>query len=122
MGKKYFSFRHDYNKLQQEMFTTIRGASAAAQYKEGDVVDIIHASATPSNGAGRVLFRARVEHIEVKAIKDIPLEVLQDDGVFPGFKIRDHWGFVGLLNSLRRFSKIQSLDEKVCVFGLSRID
>lgn len=121
--KQYFSFCHDYYKMQNRCFTTIWGGSAATQYKVGQEVDIVAAAALPSNGAGSVLFRARIADIETVALSSLSLEFLQEDANFPGFSVRSTWDFIGLLNSFRKYdkSKIKSADCKVTVFYLERV-
>ena len=120
--KEYFSFQHDYYKLKDWAFTTIRGKSAAKQYKEGQEVKIIHSNKSPSGGCGRLVCRAEVVGIEVKKIADIPLDILQRDAEFNGFKIYNHWDFVGLLNSMRPYTKIKSLDTEVTLFQLVKTE
>lgn len=121
--KDYFSFSHDYFKLERKCFTTIRGHSTALQYKEGQIVDLIKSAELPSNGTGVSLGKAKIVMIEVIEISKINLDVLIDDAAFPGFTIRTAWDYVGLLNSFRKYdkSKIKSLDTKVAVFYLEKI-
>lgn len=121
--KDYFSFSHNYFKLLRRCFTTVRGASTALQYQEGQEVNLIQCTSMPSNGTGIVLGKAKIVMIEIIAIKDISLDVLIDDAAFPGFTIRTAWDYVGLLNSFRKYdkSKIKSLDTKVAVFYLEKI-
>lgn len=118
MGKTYLSFCHDYHKLANDAFTTIRGASAAKQYKEGQVVDIIRTEAANSQGRGRVLFRAQIVGIEVKPLADIPIDVLQRDAAYGRYCPKSHADFMGLINSLRVYSKMQDASEPVAVIQL----
>ena len=87
---------------------------AAAQYELGQEVDIILNK--------KKLFRGKIVHMEVKKLKDIPLTLLKSDGEFPGFTIHSTRDFIGLLNSLRKFSKISSDEDEVTVFGLYKIE
>lgn len=121
--KDYFSFSHPYYKLERRCFTTIRGHSTAGQYKEGQIVELIQSATLPSNGSGVSLGKAKIVMIEVIEISKISIEILQDDGNFPGFSIRTAWDFVGLINSFRQYekSKIKSLETKVAVFYLEKI-
>jgi len=118
--KNYFSFCHQYNKLSEEAFTTIRGATAAKQYKIGQTVDCILTDGPDSHGKGRWLFQAEIVGIEVKPLAEIPLEVLQRDAGYGRYCPASHWDFVGLLNSFRPYdrSKIKDLSVKVTVFQL----
>jgi hypothetical protein len=121
--KDYFSFSHNYYKLLHRCFTTIRGASTASQYREGQEVNIIQCTSIPSNGTGIVLGKARIVMIETIAIEKISIDVLKDDAEFPGFTVRTAWDFVGLINSFRKYekSKIKSLETKVAIFYLEKI-
>lgn len=121
--KTYFSFCHNYYKLQRKCFTTIRGGSAVTQYKTGQEVDIITAAALPSNGSGSVLCRARIVMIEKVKLSSLSLEFLKSDGEFLGFTIYSVWDFIGLLNSFRKYdkSKIQNAEAMVTVFYLEKI-
>lgn len=120
--KDYFSFQHDYFKLTDWCFTTIRGKSAIKQYKYDQEIKIIHCDESISNGSGVVLCRAHIIGAEIKKIGEISLDVLQRDADFLGFEIKNHWDFVGLINSMRKYSKIKSLDDEVCVFQLVKIE
>jgi hypothetical protein len=121
--KEYFSFCHDYYKLQWASFTTIRGKSAAKQYEIDQVVEIRRVDQVPSNGTGRVLFKAEVVGIEVVRLADIPLPVMQRDAEYKGYRVLCPLGFMGLLNSFRKWekSKLKSLDDEVTIFYLWRI-
>lgn len=120
--KDYFSFQHDYFKLKDWCFTTIRGKSAIKQYNWAQTVKIIRCNESPSNGSGEVLYRAHIVGAEIKKISEIKLDVLQRDAEFLGFEIKNHWDFVGLINSMRKYQKIKSLDAEVCVFQLVKIE
>lgn len=124
--KTYFSFCHDYFKLKEPVFTTIRGASAAKQHKVGQEVFIIRKPPivlSEELTRAKVLFKARIVSIEVRPIADIPLEALNADAAFKGFSVRSYEVFIGLLNSFRRFekSKIRDASAEVAVFTLERI-
>jgi len=118
--KTYFSFCHDYHKLREEAFTTIRGATAAKQYKVGQVVDCIAVDGPASHGKGRLICKAEIVGLETKPLSDIAMDVLQRDASYGRYCPKSHWDFVGLINSLRPYdrSKIKDLSEEVTVFQL----
>jgi hypothetical protein len=86
------SFKHDYHKLEKDEFTTIRGVTYAKKLRENQKVGI----STPSG-----YFSAVVEQIVVVKIEDIRLELLKEDGEFPGFVLNTHSDFVDLINTFR---------------------
>ncbi len=57
------------------------------------------------------------ESLNIEA--ELPLDVLKKDGEYPGFTIRHHADFMALINSFRRFNKLESPDDKVLVITLS---
>lgn len=86
-------FRHNYYKLGKLQFTTIRGKSWMKKLRAGMKVEL-------DTLTGKRL--ATVIKIELKIIREIPLDVLKLDGEYPGFEIDNHLAFVSLLNSFRQ--------------------
>lgn len=106
---KTINFTHEYNKLRKSTFTTIRGKTWAEKYSVGDEVDV-----TVKN---EFWYRAEINNLELRSIKDILLEVLKKD-VAP-LKCESHDDFIQILNSFRRFNKLKSPDDLVCVITLN---
>ncbi|MBN2643020.1 MAG: hypothetical protein JXR78_15315 [Victivallales bacterium] len=120
--KNYISFCRNYHKLGDEGFTTIRGASAIKEYHEGQIVDILKTDVYPSGGKGELLCRAIIVDMEVLPLIDIPLDVLQRDGAFGKWKPGSHAEFMGLINSMRKYGKMDSVRNKVTLIKLIKTD
>lgn len=112
MKIKTLEFAHNYYKLDCVEFTTIRGAGRINKHKFGDIVNI--------EAPGRK-FAARIIYLEKKKLSDIPLETLKKDGEFHGFTVRNHLDFMGLVNSMRQFGKLKSIDDEVTIITLVKI-
>lgn len=82
-------FKHDYDKLRGDLFTTIRGRSFAVRVGEEVQVE------SPSRS-----FRAVVAGVDERAVRDIPLSVLEED-VRGVAKVAVAADFVRFANSLR---------------------
>lgn len=104
------NFTHEYDKLYKPTFTTIRGKTWIDKYSVGDEFDIAIKN--------EFWYRAEINNIELRRIKDISLEVLKED-VSP-LKCESHDDFIQILNSFRRFNKLKSVDDIVCVIKLER--
>jgi len=106
-------FRHRYHKLAQPEFTTIRGKSQFKRRKVGDRVTI----ATPDG-----LFFAEIVALELKRVRDLPLEFLKADAEYPGCVIGRHEHFVNLLNSFRAPAWTRAtLDSELTIISLRRL-
>lgn len=110
---KTIEFTHEYYKLKEQEFTTIRGKTSINKYKVGECVKIILKA--------DVIGTAEVVRLEKTEIGKIPLGILKRDGEFPGFEINSHRDFIGLINSLRRFNKLKNADEEVTIITLKRV-
>jgi len=112
--KTLFYFSHDYYKLQNDAFTTIR----SVYYMNRRGIGI------GSKGwitlQNRKLFLAIIMGYKDARICDIPLEVLKNDAEYLGFLIASHQDFVDLLNSFTRF-KQNCLTTVKRVFFIQRI-
>lgn len=109
MKTETLEFNHNYYKLDYCEFTTIRGAGRIKKHNVGDIVNI---------EAPRRSFPAKISKLQKIKLSDIPLEVLKDDGAFPGFVVRNHLDFMGLINSMRKFGKLKSIHEEVTIITL----
>lgn len=109
---KQINFCHEYYKLKNKRFTTIRGVSNLQLYNVGEIVEIyVNRS---------VLFIAKVIKLEISQISKISLAALKEDAEYPGFEIKHHVDFMALINSFRRFNKLKSLEDEVLVITLNR--
>lgn len=107
-------FKHNYFKLGDHKFTTIRGKS---WYKKIDVGDTVELH-TPTG-----IREAKVVKVELKRIDKMLLSQLKKDGEYPGFKIENSLQFVSLLNSFRRpmwTSKPVAPDDEMTVITLQQ--
>ncbi|WP_064496473.1 hypothetical protein [Methanocaldococcus jannaschii] len=103
------NFSHDYFKLREQRFTTIRSKHYLKNkgLRVGDVVKIKHPSGE---------FPAKIVGVEVKRICDIPLEILKKDAEFEGFNIKTHQDFVDLLNSFIPYKSNKLTTEKAIIY------
>ncbi|XRP97804.1 hypothetical protein ACO3UB_08395 (plasmid) [Methanocaldococcus sp. 16A] len=106
---KVIRFRHDYYKLQEETFTTIRG-KRFLRWIDVDVGDVIRIK-SPSYD-----FFARIIDVQYKRICDIPIELLKKDAEFEGFEIKTHEDFVRLINSFTRWKNTKLTTEKAIIY------
>lgn len=86
------TFRHRYHKLAKPVFSTIRGKARFKKYRIGQTLTC----ETPDGN-----FTAVVTALEIKRVKDIPIEFLKADAEFPGCTLSNHTQFANLLNSFR---------------------
>ena len=107
------NFSHNYHKLQQKRFTTIRGKSLFKQLKTSQVIDV----ETPKEQ-----FRATVVGLERRKIYEMDLAFLKADAEYPTFTINTVQDFVDLLNSFRApmWTKVE-LDSEMTIVTLERI-
>jgi len=86
---KTINFKHEYYKLKQNIFPTLRGKSFKA--KPGEIVKIT---------INRQFFcYALVQDTIILKITDIPLMALKYDGEYPDFHINSRQEFIDLLNN-----------------------
>ena len=106
-------FRHQYYKLAQNEFTTIRGKGQFKRRKVGDIVKI----ETPSGD-----FKAEVVKTALVVVKDISVGFLRADAEYRGFEIHSHDDFIKLLNSFRPPNWTQvTLDSELTVMTLRKV-
>lgn len=103
-------FSHFYDKLEKDVFTTIRGKSVFDTFKVGKEFDI--------QIFGQVYFQAKIIRIEKREIFQIPLRELQED--CSPFLIPSHLAFLVFINRFRRFYKLKSVNEFVTVITLEK--
>jgi len=108
--KKSFNFSHMYDKFGNKSFTTIRGRSAFWNYSDSQDVDILL--------RGGFIFKARIYHKKQIKIKKIPLDILKADAEYGELKINSCADFIKLINSFRRFHKLESEEDFVTIFWL----
>jgi hypothetical protein len=92
MKPEVISFKHDYHKLAQNIFTTVRGKAYFKRLKIGMQVIV----EMPG-----VSFHATVTNLELRRVNEMPLAFLKADAEYPGFFIHSPEDFVNLLNSFR---------------------
>ncbi len=109
--KEAFNFSQHYYKLDDAIFTTIRGSSAGNDYKIGQTVKI--------KVKRKMLGEAKIMQMERVRIKDIPLSTLKTDGEYPDRIINSHQDFIDLLNEFRRFNFISSVLQFVTIFKIT---
>lgn len=109
--KKSFKFSYYYDKLNDDLYSTIRGKNAFTKYHTGFTYLIFVKK--------KEIHQAIIEEIHRVRIKDIPMEILRAD-IAP-IKMRTRADFIKLLNSFRRFHKIKKSDEYVTLFWLRKI-
>ena len=107
-----FRFKHQYFKLVNWIFPTCRGKTSLKKYPIDSIVEIEE----PTN----IISYGIVLDSQIRRIEDLSFSFIQIDGNYPGYMISDHHDFVKLLNSFRRFNKIESIEEEICVFWLMR--
>lgn len=95
--QNYLNFSHDYDKLHDLEFTTIRGKSAIRYYQVNSQISILLDR--------EKFFCAKIIRIEQKHLLDLSLEFLQRDMKYNGFCVSSHKEFLDGLNSFRRDSK-----------------
>jgi len=111
--KTLFNFSHDYFKLKNYAFTTIRSIN----YMKNSLRIGSKGWITLQN---RKLFLAIIMGYKDARICDINLDVLKQDAEYSGFLIASHQDFVDLLNSFTRF-KQNRLTTVKRVFFVQRI-
>jgi hypothetical protein len=89
---KPITFRHQYYKLSQPQFTTIRGKVQFFKLKIGDKIPI----ETPNED-----FTAEIVHLALSKMENLSLPFLKLDAEYPGFEIKSKQDFIDLLNSFR---------------------
>lgn len=111
-----FKFHHPYLKLERPSFTTIRGKSTSTQ--AGWMVICEHKA---------IQFKARVSSVERMILKNISLEVLQNDMQHDGYQGKvwtPHSKFQAMdfLNTFRvgNYPKL-TMDSEVAVITLVKI-
>ena len=108
--KKPLNFSHDYYKLRNELFSTIRGKTKFKYYKIGDIINV--------NVNRKLLCPILILNKVLMEIADIDLTILELDAKYPGFEIMDHHDFVDLLNSFipKLFNFEYSIHSEVSIF------
>ncbi|MFX0210303.1 MAG: hypothetical protein ACFFDT_30265 [Candidatus Hodarchaeota archaeon] len=86
-------FKHDYDKLKNDEFTTIRGKTKYNKFHVGQIIKITK--------QGKYFCEATIFNKELKRICDMSLEFLKADAEYPDFTIYTHDDFVHLINSFR---------------------
>ena len=107
-----FRFKHQYFKLVNFIFPTCRGKTSLRKYPIDTIVEI---------DENNIISKAVVLDAQIRRIEDLTFSFIRLDGSYPGHMISDHHDFVALLNSFRRFNKIQSIEEEVGVFWLMKV-
>lgn len=109
-------FYHHYDKFKEPMFTTIRGKTfGKGKLKVGKSVrcEIFESP--------KATILAVVEDFKQQVVADIGLDVLAQDGRYPGCEIADHSAFCDLVNSLRKsWMPRLTLDSIVTIITLLR--
>lgn len=85
------NFKYFYTKLENDEFTTVRGKYFFKKLKPGQLINV-------TLRRNHFCF-ARVIKLELKKIKDMSLEFLQNDADTKTSKIKDHAHFIRLINS-----------------------
>ena len=112
--EKGFNFKHDYYKLGNDKFTTIRGRVQFDKFEKGDIV--------PIHKQGKIIFYAQIETKQLRTIKSLSLPFLKSDAEYPGFEIKCHHDFVDLLNSfLPSYYTQSTVDSIKTVFFLKKV-
>lgn len=107
---KTLYFKHEYFKLQNEVFPTVRGKSS--KYKPEEFLNVV----TPSKK-----FVVQVLSVDYKAIKELTTAFMDLDGTHGEYHVYNYLRFIELLNSFRRFHKIENASETVCVLWLRMV-
>jgi len=111
--KKIF-FKHHYFKLDSLVFPTVRGKSWI-NVQTDDTVLVIDKKLN-------LEYEVVVLENRLMQIEDLSYAFIRWDGTYADelgiHVIKDHHDFVDLLNSFRRFNKIKSIEEEVCVLWL----
>jgi hypothetical protein len=112
MTEKPITFRHRYDKLKLDEFTTIRGAAQFKRLKIGQVVNV----ETPDG-----IFCAKITNLQLKTTAEMEFDFLDADTSYPGFRINSRQDFVKLLNSFRAPAwKQVTMDEPLTIISLSK--
>lgn len=108
-----FNFQHDYYKLKEDEFTTIRGKTNFEKIK-GDVPVVIQKDR-------KFFCYAKLEKKILVPISELTLEFLKKDAEAPNVVINSHQDFVDLINSFRpKFYHQATVDSTVSVFFLKK--
>ena len=107
---KIINFSYKYDKLSDNIFTTIRGKTWLKKVNTGETIEI--------TCKHKHLFNAIVDEIRYLPIKSMPLHLLKSD-IAP-FKIKTKKDFIEFLNKFRRFNKIKSKNEFLTIIILKK--
>lgn len=114
-------FKHNYYKLENRYFTTIRGFAWHKKVKMGEIVEITK--------NGEYFCHAKVEHKILSTIKRTLPNALKVDSEYPGFELRkgkEHEDFISLLNSFyprNRFLRARAdMNTKTCLIHLTKVN
>ena len=108
---KTINFSHKYNKLDDDVFTTIRGRTKINQLKVDEVYDICIRKER--------IFTAKIVKLSLRKIKDMPIKLLKKD-IAP-MQMKTHQDFIDLLNTFRRFNKIESENELLTIITMKKV-
>ena len=112
-GTNVIAFRHRYYKLEQAEFTTIRGKGWMKKLAVGDMVQVD----VPGG-----FWCATVTGLELRRVRDMPVEFLKADAEYPGCTLGTQQQFVNLLNSLRAPYWAQvTLDSEMTIITLRKV-
>ena len=116
-----FTFRHAYHKLGRPVFTTIRGKGHFKKLKVGQRV-LLECPSASSGGIWRGQAAALVTGLELRRVRELPLELLKADAEWPGNTIGEHQHFINLLNSFRApaWDRV-TMDSELTVITLEKI-
>lgn len=96
-------------------FCTFRGLVFLTKFKPKQVLDVLVNH--------KHLFFAKVIRLDRIKISDVSIEILKKDTMLNGkSKVNCHQDFVNILNSFRKYNKIQSIHEELCRIILQRIE
>lgn len=114
-------FKHNYYKLGNKNFTTIRGVAWDKKVKLEEIVEITK--------NGEYFCHAKVELKVLSTIKRTLPDALKKDCEYPGFELRkgkEHEDFISLLNSFyprNRFLRARAdMETMTCLIHLTKVN
>lgn len=106
----------EYNKYYGPFtFCTFRGLTYLTKFKANQLVDVLVNF--------RHIFFAKVVRVDKVRICDIGIDILRKDTMLSGkSRVNSHRDFIIVLNSLRKYNKIESINEELCRIILQKIE
>lgn len=106
------SFSKNYDKLEDDIFTTFRSVSYSEKLRISQIVDVFLKK--------EYLFSCNIISLRIMKIRDIPQEEIMNDTKVGNEVCRTTQEFIDFLNKFRRFKKIESDEEELVKITLEK--